>query len=95
MQNDTPLEITRGILAKNAGGRFSAAAIRDDLRLAQDLGIDSLKFILVILELEEQLGRKIFDVDNVKRLTTVGDLCGLVEAAAQAAQRGRTEPRDG
>jgi acyl carrier protein len=76
---DSALVIARGILAKNSGGRVAAEAIQGDLRLSGDLGIDSLKFILVILEIDEQLGRKVFNVDNVTTIVTVGDLYKLLQ----------------
>jgi acyl carrier protein len=44
-----------------------------------DLGIDSLKFIVVVLDIEQRLKRHIFDVENVGELRTVGDILSLVE----------------
>lgn len=57
--------------------RCSPAAL-DPIDDLEDIGIDSLKFIVILLEIEEQLGRHIFDVDNVGQLLTVGDILGLV-----------------
>jgi acyl carrier protein len=45
-----------------------------------DLGLDSLKFIVAVLDIEQRLNRRIFDVDNVGQLTTVGDILRLVAA---------------
>jgi acyl carrier protein len=84
------MDVVRAVLANNSGGRVTRAAIHDELRIAQDLGIDSLKFILVILEIEEALGRKIFDVSNVKSVATAGDLYRLVNAAPGPASMGRS-----
>jgi acyl carrier protein len=49
-----------------------------------DLGVDSLKFIVVILEIEQCLNRSIFDIGNVGELRTVGDILELVDAARDA-----------
>jgi len=84
------LEVVRDVLARNSGGRLASAAIRDDVRLMQDLGIDSLKFILVILEIEEALGRKVFDVQNVKSIATAGDLYRLVGSGPSPASPWRS-----
>jgi acyl carrier protein len=46
-----------------------------------DLGIDSLKFIVVVLEIEQRLDRGIFDIDNVGQLRTVGDILDLAALA--------------
>jgi acyl carrier protein len=46
-----------------------------------DLGIDSLKFIMVILEVEQRLKRPVFGLDNVGQLRTVGDLLHQAGAA--------------
>lgn len=42
-----------------------------------DLGIDSLKFIVVILEIEQRLNRHIFDIENVGQIRSVGDILKL------------------
>jgi acyl carrier protein len=52
----------------------------DAAALLSDLGIDSLKFIVVILEIEQRLQRPVFTLDNVSRLRTVGDI--LIQAGA-------------
>lgn len=44
-----------------------------------DLGIDSLKFIVVILEIEERLQRKVFNIENIGKLRTVGDMLALLD----------------
>jgi acyl carrier protein len=49
-----------------------------------DLGIDSLKFIMVILDIEQRLQRPIFSLDNVGRLHTVGDI--LMQASTAKAK---------
>lgn len=43
-----------------------------------DVGLDSLKFIVAVLDIEQRLNRRIFDVENVGQLRTVGDILALV-----------------
>ena len=49
-----------------------------------DLGIDSLSMMQIVGEMETELGVMIPDEDLVE-LTTVGDLCGKVEARLGAS----------
>jgi acyl carrier protein len=65
------------ILAQHAERTPDALDVADVL---SDLDIDSLKFLIVILEVEQRLGRQIFDVENVGELRTVGDILDLVSA---------------
>ena len=44
-----------------------------------DIGIDSLKFIMLVLEIENQLGRTIFNMESIGELRTVDDLLNLVQ----------------
>jgi len=44
-----------------------------------DMGIDSLKFIMLVLEIENQLGRTIFNMESIGELRTVDDLLNLVQ----------------
>ncbi|MBC7502903.1 MAG: acyl carrier protein [Herminiimonas sp.] len=46
-----------------------------------DLDIDSLKFIMLILEIEETLERSVFNIETVGELRTVGDLMTILEEA--------------
>jgi acyl carrier protein len=50
-----------------------------EMRLFEDLGVDSLQFIRLILEVETRVGRKIFDVETIANLKTVNDLYGVLE----------------
>lgn len=56
---------------------------RDELnggmKLFEDLGVDSLQFIRLILEIETSVGKKVFDVETIANLKTVDDLYGLLE----------------
>ena len=49
-----------------------------------DLDIDSLGFIVIILEIEQKIQRSIFDVENVGRLKTIGDILSLAADPACA-----------
>jgi acyl carrier protein len=51
------------------------------------LGIDSLKFIVVILEIEQRLDRSVFDIENVGQLRTVGDILDLVGITTPSSSR--------
>jgi acyl carrier protein len=44
-----------------------------------DIGLDSLKFIVLMLDVERLTQRKVFDLDNVGKLTTVGDILALAK----------------
>ena len=52
-----------------------------EMKLFEDLGVDSLQFIRLILEVETRVGRKIFDVETIANLKTVNDLYGLLQTA--------------
>ncbi len=74
-------EVTRvvsEILSRASDRRRAAEDVVPDLRLKDDLGVDSLKFITVMLDIEEELDRHIFKVENIPCIITVGDLLALV-----------------
>jgi acyl carrier protein len=52
--------------------------IKEDTSLADDLGMDSLDSVEVIMSLEDEFGITIAG-DSAKALTTVGEVCKLVE----------------
>lgn len=81
MMTNPEERITLDIVARHA--RCSADALAPT-QLLIDLGIDSLKFIVLILEIEHGLDRKVFDVANVGQMRTVDDLLGLVRASVVA-----------
>jgi acyl carrier protein len=74
-------QIAREILARHA--HPTAGALMPEQSLG-DIGIDSLKFIVLVLEIEQGLEKKIFDVDNVARLRTVGDVLRLATSSSSA-----------
>jgi acyl carrier protein len=59
-------------------------AALDAAKVLSDLDIDSLRFIVVVLEIEQYLNRHIFDIENVGRLRTVGDILDLVAGSRDA-----------
>ena len=64
------------VLAKHA--QCDAAKIAPENSLA-DIGINSLKFIVVLLEIEKVTGRKMMEMDKIGKLKTVGDVFALAE----------------
>ncbi len=67
--------------------RFPDQTIHPDTSLQMQLGIDSLAWLELSLELERRLGISLSD-EAVARLTTVGELIEAVEQAPEAADEG-------
>jgi acyl carrier protein len=44
-----------------------------------DIGLDSLKFIVMMLDIERLTQRKVFELDNVGKLRSVGDILALAK----------------
>jgi acyl carrier protein len=65
------------VLAKHAQCDPGKLAPGDSLA---DIGVDSLKFIVMMLEIEQVTGRKVFDIDNIGKLRTVGDILSLSQS---------------
>jgi acyl carrier protein len=75
------VELTRQIVAKLSKKGLKPEEIRDEMALNQDLGIDSLLFIRLILELESKSSRRIFNVQIIAQIKTFRDLCAAIIAA--------------
>lgn len=58
--------------------------IRPDLRLIEDLGLDSLDAISLAIALEEEFSIEIPD-DDLETLLTVKDVCDYVERHAKVS----------
>ena len=58
-------DVVREIVARVGTKGIPSSAISGEMSLSNDLGIDSLQFIRVILELESKLARKIFSVELI------------------------------
>jgi len=52
--------------------------IRGEMMLNHDLGIDSLQFIRLILEIERKSVKRIFNVQIMAQIKTVNDLCAAI-----------------
>lgn len=71
------LEQVKKILVESAN--VDEAKITLDAKLKEDLGIDSLDAVELVLDLETVFDIKIED-DEIASLTTVNDICKLVES---------------
>ena len=69
------------MLSLALGGSPPAEAIRADMTLGGDLGLDSVAYIGLVLDIEDCLQRKIFSSVNLGGIRTVGDLLDAVEAS--------------
>ncbi len=72
--------LARRILAGLTTQNIEATDIRPEMSINQDLGVDSLKFIRLILDVEAGAGRRIFDVETIASVKTVGDLYAVLGA---------------
>jgi acyl carrier protein len=72
--------LTRQILSELTTQNLSPDAIRPEMLINQELGIDSLKFIRLILDVEGRAGRKIFNVETIATIKTVGDLDTVLQS---------------
>jgi acyl carrier protein len=75
------LEFARQTVAKLSNKGLKPEEIRDEMALNQDLGIDSLQFIRLILELERKSARRIFNVQLIAQIKTFKDLCAVINTA--------------
>ncbi|HXB28597.1 MAG TPA: acyl carrier protein [Puia sp.] len=77
VSNDDPIDyITRDILTEKLGIDFHS--IQEDANFENDLGIDSLDFIEIILEIEKKFKIKISDEESEK-LRTVKSITRLIK----------------
>jgi len=72
-------ENIKTIIANSCEPPIESANLSNDLKL-DGLGIDSLKLMLVVLDIEEAVGRRIFEVGQISRVETVGELVALAQA---------------
>ncbi len=71
--NEKERKIIKDILV-NICGKTTPNEISDKMLIKEELGIDSLKFIRLIMEVEIKLGKQFFNVDNIGSLKRVEDL---------------------
>jgi len=74
----TVKQMLTGLCQKN----LNHDELNGEMKLFEDLGVDSLQFIRLILEIESSIGRKVFNVETIANLKTVNDLYDLLEAEA-------------
>lgn len=72
--------VVREAVAKLSNKGLSADEIKGEMLLKQDLGIDSLRFIHLILEIESSSASRIFNVQMIAQIKTLDDLCSAVAA---------------
>ncbi|HEY6243613.1 MAG TPA: acyl carrier protein [Pyrinomonadaceae bacterium] len=67
-------QAARQILVNLCTKNLNSQEITGDMSINNDLGIDSLQFIRLILEVEVNAGANIFNVQNIPEIKTVNDL---------------------
>ena len=69
------MDTARSVLATVSG--LEASALKDEMSLVADLGVDSAKALQLLADLEDALDIEIEDEDAA-RMNTVGDVLGYV-----------------
>lgn len=69
------LEELKGII-KDACPETDVSKITEETVLSSELGMDSLRMMLLTIEIEKHYGLKI---ENFPPVKTVGDLCSFIE----------------
>lgn len=72
------MSATRETIVKIIEEKMSASEIEDDANLVDDLGMDSLDYIEVVMEIEEKFAIRIDD-EKLEPIKTMGELIALVE----------------
>ncbi|MGE5324320.1 MAG: acyl carrier protein [Actinomycetota bacterium] len=80
MELKTGQQVVREVVARLSSKGLSADEMRGEMLLKQDLGIDSLRFIQLILEIESRSETRIFDVHMIAEIKTLDDLCVALAA---------------
>jgi len=78
MEPNPALELAREAVSRLSNKGFKPEEIKGEMALNQDLGIDSLQFIRLILEIEKKSARRIFNVQRIAQIKTFDDLCAAV-----------------
>lgn len=74
---ETKVDLVKAVIAVACEPPCSAPELDVQTRL-MDVGIDSLKFMLLIVEVEEVVGGSVFAVDQIGQIVTVDDVLQLV-----------------
>jgi acyl carrier protein len=77
-QSDPVDALVREVVVKLASAPLEPQDIKGEMSLKQDLGISSLQFIRLIIEIESKLARPIFNVQLIAQIRTFHDLCAAV-----------------
>jgi acyl carrier protein len=80
MEHSPAQELAREAVARLSNKGLKPEEIQGEMALNQDLGIDSLQFIRLILEIERKSARRIFNVQVIAQIKTFNDLCAVVAA---------------
>ncbi len=80
MEPEAGQELARETVAKLSNKGLRPEEIKGEMALNQDLGIDSLQFIRLILEIERRSARRIFNVQIIAQIKTFDDLCAVVSS---------------
>jgi acyl carrier protein len=80
MEHSPAQELAREAVARLSNKGLKPEEIQGEMALNQDLGIDSLQFIRLILEIERKSARRIFNVQVIAQIKTFNDLCAAVAA---------------
>ena len=81
MNNDIELRIKK-LISDKIG--FDESQIKMDSRLSEDLRMDSLDSIDIIMDVEEEFGIEIKELDS-ENIKTFGDLVNFVQKATTKA----------
>lgn len=84
----TPAEILRHLEDLAARHLEGVGELRSDMRLVEDLGLDSVRLITLLIEAENRF-RVRLDVVDGREIATVGDLVGVIARELPGAE---TEP---
>ena len=80
MGQDEAISLVLGLLAHHAG--FEESEITLDLRIREDLRLDSIDAVELLMAIEQETGRR-FDLEDAADVATVGDIVTSLVAAVQ------------
>ncbi|MNP28541.1 Acyl carrier protein [compost metagenome] len=58
---------------------MEASEVRDDAKIRDDLGADSLDIVEIVMEIEDEFGVEISDAD-AEKIETVGDIVRYISS---------------
>ena len=78
MEHSPETKLAREAISRLSNKGLKPEEIQGEMILNHDLGIDSLQFIRLILEIERKSAKRIFNVQIIAQIKTVNDLCAAV-----------------